>query len=92
LERILYEVEVKLTLTRKQLYRTVIKMLRDKKVFLALTLVVAVAFNNSCIFFYDCFNNKEVKEFVNSKKGKTVKSITFYEARNYCKKITYNLQ
>ena len=92
MERILYEVEVKLTLTRKQLYRTVVKMLQDRKIFLAFVLVVAVVFNNSCIFFHDCFNNKEVREFVNSKKDKTVKSITFYEARNYCNKITYNLQ
>ena len=92
MEKILYEVEVELSLTKRELYRTVTKMLRNRKIFLALILVLSFALNNSRIPLYECFNDKEIKEFVNSFKGKTVKSITFCKPRDPCSKIIYNLQ
>ena len=85
--------EVELSLTDRELRNTIVRMLRDKKISLALKLLLTFKLNNSRVPFYDYFNNKEVDEFVDSIKEKNnkIKSVTFCELRDPCNKITYNL-
>ena len=88
-----YEVEIEMSLTYIELRNMVIKMLRDKKILLALTFVASFVLNNHRLPLCECFNDKEIEKFVDSMKGKSdkIKSITFCKLTNPCSKITYDL-
>lgn len=96
MERSLYNIEIQLSFTIAEFLQTVQRMLRDRKISLALKLIVSFMFNGSRLHLCKCFNfnneEKEIEKFVNSIKNKMVKSVSFYRPWDICNRITYNLE